>query len=103
MILLTQVDEMCKYVKWDKRMVFRSPKVKKLVSITQRITGLTEPDILPFVSYATEHACVNPAIDLLALRSMLALLHFASNVITTQEPQDDMNIGNDDKGAMGPD
>ncbi len=92
---------MCQDVKRDKRRVFHSPVVKQLVTKTSKVTGLPEMYIMPFVSYSTEHASVDPAIDLLALRSMLTLLNFASDAIATHDPQDDdtnpdVNPGNED-------
>ncbi len=78
---------MCRHVAKDKRLIFHSTTVENLVKKTADAIGLTEMCILPFVNYTTEHASVDLAIDLLALRSMVTLLNFAFDFMATQVSQ----------------
>ncbi len=81
---MTKVDEMCEWVRDDKRLVFHSGTVERLVTRAAHATGLTEMCILPFVSYTYQHT-VNPAIDRLALSTMLSLLRVVTDFIDTQK------------------
>ncbi len=83
LLLLTHVDKVCEPVKTDKRLMFHSRTVHKLVNTAATRYGLTPYCILPLVNY-TEEQVVNPAMNILVLRAVLKILQVASNVSMTQ-------------------